>query len=118
MMKGWAVRQTRDDMFPIEIIIPNIPYEGATIAKKITSDMAHSLATHLLNNVFDSDMGNKTVKEHMEADVSLRDVRHVTKPGGLVLFPSKEETAKSSYITIAVSNDVADTVMNKLLGDT
>tara|TARA_R110000824_G_scaffold185652_2_gene366631 strand:+ start:422 stop:778 length:357 start_codon:yes stop_codon:yes gene_type:complete len=112
----WEVRGSRDKEFPIEIIIPGIPYQEAKMSKKLTADEATNLADMIRSYVLDDKMESKTVNEHLE-DIGIHDVRHVSSAGGRVLFPLKE-MGKNSFITLTVPDHVAKTVMNKLMENT
>ena len=116
MRAKWEVRGSRDKDFPIEIIIPGIPYPDSKVSKKLTTEEATNLAEMLKSYVLDEKMETKTVNEHLE-DIGIHDVRHVSSAGGRVLFPLKE-MGKNSFITLTVPDHVAKAIMNKLMENT
>ena len=121
---GWEVKQGDDKERPIEVIVPDVPYEGARLAKKLTTDMAVDLADQLRSNVLDEEEAHKsfnqvdfTTFDGSLVRVKAKDVRHISRNGEKVMFPM-DEGNKKSFITLEVTSTEAARVMELMWRDT
>ena len=134
---AWEVKQSDDEERPIEVIVPDVPHEGATITKKLTLDMAQKLADSLKNYLLDLD--SESLVDKMEKiwnnkahkapghnkllyfttfngtpiKVGASDVRHISKDSEKILFPINNEE-KKSFITLEVTSTEATKLMNQM----
>ena len=124
---AWEVRQGDDKERPIEVIVPDVPHEGARLTKKLTTDMAVELADSLRSNVLDVEEAHKSFCHHNQIDfttfdgsivrVRAKDVRHISRSGEKVIFPLVEGE-KKSFITLEVTSTEAARVMELMWRDT
>tara|TARA_R110002020_G_scaffold190318_4_gene389834 strand:+ start:450 stop:872 length:423 start_codon:yes stop_codon:yes gene_type:complete len=120
---GWEVKQGDDKERPIEVIVPDVPYEGARLAKKLTTDMAVDLADQLRSNVLDEEEAHKsfnqvdfTTFDGSLVRVKAKDVRHISRNGEKAMFPLVEGE-KKSFITLEVTSTEATRVMESMWRD-
>ena len=121
---GWEVKQGDDKERPIEVIVPDVPHEGARLTKKLTTDMAVELADQLRSNVLDEEEAHKsfnqvdfTTFDGSLVRVKAKDVRHISRSGEKVIFPLVEGE-KKSFITLEVTSTEAARVMESMWRDT
>ena len=124
---GWEVKQGDDKERPIEVIVPDVPHEGARLTKKLTTNMAVELADQLRSNVLDVEEAHKSICHHSQIDfttfdgslvrVRTKDVRHISRSGEKVIFPLVEGE-KKSFITLEVTSTEAARVMESMWRDT
>ncbi len=123
---AWEVKQGDDKERPIEVIVPDVPHEGARLTKKLTTDMAVELADSLRSNVLDVEEAHKSFCHHNQIDfttfdgsivrVRAKDVRHISKNGEKAMFPLVEGE-KKSFITLEVTSTEATRVMESMWRD-
>ena len=101
---GWEVKQGDDKERPIEVVVPDVPHEGARLTKKLTTDMAVELADQLRSNVLDEEEAHKsfgqidfTTFDGSLVRVRTKDVRHISRNGEKVMFPLVEGGEKILY---------------------
>ena len=121
---GWEVKQGDDKERPIEVVVPDVPHEGARLTKKLTTDMAVELADQLRSNVLDEEEAHKsfdqidfTTFDGSLVRVRTKDVRHISRSGEKVIFPLVEGE-KKSFITLEVTSTEAARVMESMWRDT
>jgi len=121
---GWEVKQGDDKERPIEVVVPDVPHEGARLTKKLTTDMAVELADQLRSNVLDEEEAHKsfdqidfTTFDGSLVRVRTKDVRHISRNGEKVMFPM-DEGNKKSFITLEVTSTEAERVMESMWHDT
>ena len=120
----WEVKQGDDKERPIEVVVPDVPHEGARLTKKLTTDMAVELADQLRSNVLDEEEAHKsfdqidfTTFDGSLVRVRTKDVRHISRSGEKVIFPLVEGE-KKSFITLEVTSTEAARVMELMWRDT
>ena len=116
--------QGDDKERPIEVVVPDVPHEGARLTKKLTTDMAVELADQLRSNVLDEEEAHKsfnqidfTTFDGSLVRVRTKDVRHISRNGENVMFPLAEGE-KKSFITLEVTSTEATRVMESMWRDT
>jgi hypothetical protein len=121
---GWEVKQGDDKERPIEVVVPDVPHEGARLTKKLTTNMAVELADQLRSNVLDEEEAHKsfdqidfTTFDGSLVRVRTKDVRHISRNGEKVMFPM-DEGEKKSFITLEVTSTEAARVMESMWRDT
>ena len=121
---GWEVKQGDDKERHIEVVVPDVPHEGARLTKKLTTDMAVELADQLRSNVLDEEEAHKsfnqvdfTTFDGSLVRVRTKDVRHISRSGEKVIFPLVEGE-KKSFITLEVTSTEAARVMELMWRDT
>lgn len=122
---AWEVEQGDDKERPIEVIVPDVPHEGARLAKKLTIKMAESLADELRANLQDVSVKNKKLHNQIAFTtldgslirVGTKDVRHIARNGEKAMFPL-DEGGKKSFITLEVTSTEAARVMESMWRDT
>ena len=123
---AWEVEQGDDKERPIEVIVPDVPHEGARLAKKLTIKMAESLADELRANLQDVSVKNKKLHNQIAFTtldgslirVGTKDVRHIARNGEKARYPLVDGGGKKSFITLEVTSTEAARVMESMWGNT